>query len=152
MELFITRHGETIGNVQRTIQGQQGGQLTELGFEQAYKLGERLKEYNFNAIISSDLNRCQQTLAPIAVHHQYLTPVLDPRIREKGAGEVEGQPLGTTDRMAKSLDISPREFRPIGGECWLDVNQRAKIFLKDMCDQYMNDEHMNKILVISHGG
>lgn len=116
MDLYVTRHGQTIGNVQKILQGQQGGQLTENGFEQASKLGNRLKSVRFTAIYSSDLNRCIQTLSQIISHHDYLTPILDERLREKAAGELEGQPHGTTDKLAKQAGMDKREYKPLGGE------------------------------------
>ncbi|CAG9333523.1 unnamed protein product [Blepharisma stoltei] len=155
MELFLTRHGETVGNVDRIIQGQHGGELTQLGFEQALLLGERLNNYRFDAIYSSDLHRCQQTLSQIIQYHNYIQPVLDPRIREKSGGEMEGMPLGSTDRAARALGINPREFKPPGGECWRDVHRRAKDFLNHLLRNHLetNDSpNPQKILIISHGG
>ncbi|CAG9322408.1 unnamed protein product [Blepharisma stoltei] len=154
MDLYITRHGQTTGNVQRILQGQQGGELTPIGFEQATKLGNRLKNVRFHAIYSSDLNRCQQTLSQIILHHNYLSPILDPRLREKGAGELEGQPLGTTDKLAKQQGVNLRAFRPNGGEAWIDVMERAKEFFNDLCRNHMREESKEalKILVVSHGG
>ena len=42
INLWVVRHGETFANLNHIIQGQQGGELTEKGFEQAHKLGMRL--------------------------------------------------------------------------------------------------------------
>ena len=43
MRLIVTRHGETVDNINGIIQGHTQGKLTENGKEQAKKLGERLK-------------------------------------------------------------------------------------------------------------
>lgn len=156
MELYITRQyylnsGQTIGNVQKILQGQQGGQLTELGFRQAQLLAERLKKERFDHIFCSDLNRCQQTLSQILPFHQYITPVYDPRLREKGAGDLEGQPLGTTDQLARANNLNPREFRPNNGESWTDVQARARSFLFEI-SQNLIGAGTKKVLVVSHGG
>lgn len=143
--------GQTIGNVQRILQGQQGGELTELGFRQAVLLGERLKTTRFDAIFCSDLNRCQQTLSQLLPHHSYLQPIFDQRLREKSAGDLEGQPLGTTDKLAKKNHMNPREFRPINGESWVDVQSRARNFLLEITGRFIIDRP-TKVLVVSHGG
>ena len=65
----------------------------------------RLKDETFSRIYSSDLNRTVQTVSQISVHHPDISnflnkiiPVevqLDPRLREKGGGILEGMPLNT---------------------------------------------------------
>lgn len=59
VNLWLVRHGETFANVKRIIQGQQGGELTKPGMEQADKLGARLQTQRFNKVFCSDLNRCR---------------------------------------------------------------------------------------------
>ena len=62
VNLWLVRHGETFANIQKIIQGQQGGELTKNGIEQAEKLGARLQTQKFHKVFCSDLNRCRQTL------------------------------------------------------------------------------------------
>lgn len=126
--------------------------MTELGFTQAQLLGDRLKIERFDAVFCSDLNRCQQTLSQIIPFHTYVTPNYDQRLREKSAGELEGQPLGTTDALAKKNNINPREFRPARGESWTDVQARARNFLMELSSTYLADDRKKKILIVSHGG
>lgn len=58
-------------------------------------------------------------------------------MREKGGGKLEGQPLGTPSTQAKAAGVSAREFRPDGGESWLDVNARVKSFAKEVAKRHM---------------
>ncbi len=76
----------------------------------------------------SDLKRTMDTAK--AIEKQFKsknapTLIPDMRLREKGAGILEGQPLGTPSAMAKKAGIPAREFRPEGGESWIDVNNRV---------------------------
>ena len=151
MELFVTRHGQTYGNVQRILQGQQPGQLTELGVQQAKLLGARLQREQFHAVYCSDLARCVQTLDELLPYHTDAQPQLDPRLREKSAGELEGQPLGTTDRLAKEAGVELRAFRAPGGESWQDVQARARDFLMEISQEHLQGPP-RKVLVVSHGG
>ena len=68
INLWVVRHGETFANLKQITQGQQGGELTDKGFEQAHKLGMRLRKQNFDKVFCSDLNRCQQTMQTVREH------------------------------------------------------------------------------------
>ena len=50
-------------------------------------------------------------------------------LREKGGGELEGQPLTATAAHAKAKGQTVKEFRPKGGESWNDVFERVRKFL-----------------------
>ena len=65
MRLFITRHGESRGNI-RTQEGPDP-ELSEHGLLQARLLGERLSELKFDCIISSPLIRALATANEVAV-------------------------------------------------------------------------------------
>ena len=42
--VYLVRHGETIDNARRIMQGQTQGQLNENGIQQAKELGQRLAD------------------------------------------------------------------------------------------------------------
>ena len=65
MKLYIVRHGETIANEKKIIQGQRPGRLTPQGRKQAEKLGQLLEVVNFDIIYCSDLTRTKDTLKKI---------------------------------------------------------------------------------------
>ncbi|HEX7365386.1 MAG TPA: histidine phosphatase family protein, partial [Dehalococcoidia bacterium] len=58
MKLYLVRHGETAWNQERRIQGGSSDiGLSEVGKEQAARLGLVLKGMNIDAIYSSPLRR-----------------------------------------------------------------------------------------------
>ena len=59
--VYLVRHGETIDNARRIMQGQTQGQLNENGIQQAKELGQRLADVHFDAYVSSDLQRSIET-------------------------------------------------------------------------------------------
>lgn len=105
---------------------------------------------HFDSVYCSDLNRCQQTLEHITPYHSYVSAVLDERLREKGAGELEGQPLGITSSLAKKAGVPVREFKAPGGESWVDVHNRAEAFLESVLATHGESNH--RVLVVTHGG
>ncbi len=64
MELFIIRHGESIGNL--VAEDMPDGELTELGRQQAALVGEGMKTAGVTRIVSSPLMRAIETAQPLA--------------------------------------------------------------------------------------
>ena len=61
-KLLLVRHGETVDNVNKIMQGQTDGCLTLLGMEQARELGRQLRGKPIDVFLSSDLGRAVETL------------------------------------------------------------------------------------------
>lgn len=61
LTMYLVRHGETEENRNNVLQGQTPGHLTELGKQQARELGAKLKNIDFDAVISSPLQRAVDT-------------------------------------------------------------------------------------------
>ena len=161
MEVYFTRQyplrsGLTVGNVNRILQGQADGQLTEKGIQQAQRLGDRLKNEHFDYVYCSDLGRCKDTLAAILAHHEGQKVVYEPLLREKGAGEYEGKAIGSTEQEARRRGVPFRVFKGGGGESWIDVNTRAEAFITSLVARHVTERPPAspplQILVVSHGG
>ena len=60
--LLLVRHGETVDNINKIIQGQTHGRLTLNGIEQAHELGRQLRGEHIDVFLSSDLARAVETL------------------------------------------------------------------------------------------
>ena len=65
--IYIIRHGESVGNLNRICLGHTDLDLTELGRKQAEKTAEKLENIGFSAIYSSDLQRAIHTAEPHAI-------------------------------------------------------------------------------------
>lgn len=65
---------------------------------------------------------------------------------------LEGSPLGTADKEAKKRGVGIREYRPEGGESWLDVQARARDFLMEVVGHHLTTIPPVKVLIVSHGG
>ncbi|MDD4878888.1 MAG: histidine phosphatase family protein [Candidatus Omnitrophica bacterium] len=61
MNLFILRHGESVWNREKRVQGSKDPGLSEKGKRQAKSAGSRLKKKKIDIIYSSPLKRCAQT-------------------------------------------------------------------------------------------
>ena len=88
-ELIVVRHGETQWNADGRIQGHRGEGLNAHGREQARAVAERLAGEDFDALISSDLERAMETARAIsALTGHPIRP--DRRLREWNLGVLSG--------------------------------------------------------------
>lgn len=79
LELYIVRHGESMGNIQRTPEIKdedlKDPVLTIKGKKQATALGEYFKKTHIDHILSSGLNRALETATAVASRQTPLLPV-----------------------------------------------------------------------------
>ena len=91
--VVLVRHGRSTSNVAGTLAGRTPGvELDDQGREQAANLARRLKDISIDRLISSPLERCRQTLAPLAA--ELGLPVdVDDRLLEVDYGAWSGRSL-----------------------------------------------------------
>ena len=97
MELYITRHGQTNGNVERIMDGcKRNIPLNKMGKSQAETTRDLLKDTKFDLIICSPLLRTKQTMEIINI---YNAPVIyESRVIERDCGEFTGKSFDSLDR------------------------------------------------------
>jgi len=151
MKVYIVRHGETLWNAQKKLQGWSDIELNEKGRELAGITAEALKEIPFDIAYTSPLIRAKET-AQIIAGDRNIKIIEDERIKEIGIGEAEGRRFDEiiTDKcennFSKFFD-KPEEYVPYkGGETFEMLCARAEDFIKNVI---MKETHEN-ILVTAH--
>ena len=97
-KIILIRHGESLGNANRTILGHTDLDLSELGYAQAKVTAEHLKDEKIDVIYSSDLKRAYNTAVPHAKMRE-MNIICSPKLREMYVGEWENMKFD--DIMAK---------------------------------------------------
>lgn len=118
--LFIARHGETVYNAARRLQGEHlHTPLSRAGFAQADAMGaalaEKLGQKPELALWASDTGRALQTLAIIAEHLglDWHEAERDPRLTEIGMGSWGGRYYAEVEAEAGPVvDLERRLLRP----------------------------------------
>lgn len=87
--IFLIRHGETVDNARRIMQGQMPGELNETGREQARQVAERLANEQIDVVVASDLRRAMQTAEYIS-ERLGLPITTTPLLRERDWGSFTG--------------------------------------------------------------
>lgn len=141
--LYLTRHTETDGNRAGIIQGADDSfVLNETGKAQAAMVAEKLKRFNIEKIVSSDLTRTKQT-AEIIKNILNITVEYDPRIREYNFGRLNGWSKGAIDPAMLGLFISNPTATEFNAEPFDDAFTRVGDFLG-------TQDYSRNILVVTH--
>ncbi|QKJ85760.1 phosphoglycerate mutase GpmB [Paramixta manurensis] len=101
LQVYLVRHGETVWNAARRIQGQSDSALTEKGEQQAQQVGDRVKSLGITHVIASDLGRTRRT-AEIIADACGCPVTLDARLRELNMGVLEQRPIDSLSEEEES--------------------------------------------------
>lgn len=141
-DLFLVRHGQTIQNKNRIIQGQIDGTLTETGRAQATEIGQLFKSVQFDRVYCSDLGRTRETFEFISREFdlpENPKPTVEylKLLRERSFGVYEGRPCEDYKQLRKKEELFSRTFRSEKGESDEDVYKRALLFLRVIIEKYL---------------
>ena len=157
--VLLVRHGLTATTGQLLTGWTPGVGLDERGRAQAKALGDRLAAVPLDAIVTSPLDRCRQTVDEIAaarggsaLNHGAPEPVVEERVGECKYGDWTGQPLDelVKDPLWPVVQAHPSAVRFPGaaGETMLDMQHRAVSAVREW------NERLGKAatyLICSHG-
>lgn len=102
--LYLARHGQTEENIARIFQGHMPGTLTAEGIAQAEALHDTLQDTPFDAVISSDLKRCVDTVC-IVVGDRNLPWEKTILLREIDWGSWTGSAIKEVDLQHFPADV-----------------------------------------------
>ena len=149
--LLVVRHGETEWNAQQRFQGHGDSPLTARGEAQASAVGRRLRQFNFQHLISSDLGRAQRTAALIAAQTGHAVEI-DERLRERHYGVLEGLNLDEiTQRFPGIFACLARndpDYAIPGGESMTRHYLRNITFV----EAYLAAHPGTRVVLVVHGG
>jgi broad specificity phosphatase PhoE len=154
-DIFLLRHGETVWNRERRVQGQKDSPLTSLGVEQARRCGAALKALLDPAdgyrLVASPLGRALHTAAIVAEALGLSAREIgtDDRLKEMAWGRWDGMTAAEIEAQDPELwqaRIDDRWTRPPpgGGETQQDLHYRAAAWLGSV-------EVGARLVVVAHG-
>lgn len=153
MKIYFIRHGETVWNTLKIFQGSSNSPLTEIGREQAKKLGKRLKNVEFTNFYSSPLGRTIETSQLIIGDRDIKIEFID-EFKEISVGEMEGTPReifeGKYPAQFHNFFYNPKEYdpTPYGGESYENLIARVEEGLKKITEKHGENDI---VAVVSHG-
>jgi broad specificity phosphatase PhoE len=150
-ELYFIRHGETIYNVEKRVQGKGvNSSLNEKGRLQAKAFYNYYKDLGFDLVITSTLNRTKETIADFT-HLNKIKKLEFDYLDEISWGKYEGKQASEDlyrDHRNVLAEWSNANYdaRIEGGESAAEMNVRLRLFL-----QILPTFTENKILICTHG-
>ena len=151
--LIMLRHGQTVYNATRRMQGHLDTQLSERGLEQARAAAEFVAPLNISKIVASDLSRAADTAAIIS-DALGLPLTTDPRLRETHLGQWQGKSHDEVDGEhpgARALWRNDATWAPPEGESRVEVARRARPVVDELLAEY-DEWRDSAVLLVAHGG
>ena len=158
--LLLVRHGRTAANADGVLAGRTPGvDLDETGRAQAAALAERMAPLPLVSLVTSPLERCQQTAAALVATGGTAKiprphPVVDERLSECDYGDWTGKTLGVLAKepMWSVVQAHPSAAVFPGGETLRNVQSRAVDAVREH-DARVQGEHGDRCVwaLVSHG-
>ncbi|MFA5393938.1 MAG: histidine phosphatase family protein [Candidatus Ratteibacteria bacterium] len=148
-QIIIIRHGETLENRNRIIQGHLPGQLTEVGKQQVKELCRKLVKYRrFNQIISSDSERAKETAKLISEEIPRCKIRHTAQLRERCYGVLQGQSLYRLKRLLVKNKTDIRGLIIPDGEQYEDFELRIMNFYNGL----IAGKSHREVILVAHSG
>lgn len=143
-KLFLMRHGETLFNQLKKVQGACDSPLTERGIQQAKRARDYFLENDitFDHLYSSTQERACDTLELITDSKDYQRLK---ELKEMNHGSFEGEPQFLQPQGHEYFETFYLQF---GGESMLQIRERVSTALH----QIMAQEDHQSVLAVSHNG
>lgn len=151
--LLLIRHGRTQANVDGILAGRTPGvALDDHGISSVKELGQRLIPVPVAHVVSSPLERTQQTsLHAFAAHIPVTT---DDRLSECDYGTWQGRSLAelSQEELWKVVQTNPEAMVFPEGESMQDMSNRAVTAVREW-DAKLSEEHGKDVIwaAVSHG-
>lgn len=154
MTVILLRHGRSTSNTAGTLAGRSSGvELDDKGLQQAAVVADRLGGLPIEEIVRSPLQRCEQTVSPLA-ERRGLVPVVDERIMEVDYGSWTGRTIKEllSEPLWKVVQQHPSAAVFPGGEGLAQVQLRAVTAVREH-DARLAAEYGRDVLWVacSHG-
>jgi probable phosphomutase (TIGR03848 family) len=146
--LFLIRHGLTAVTGSRLYGTTPGIHLDERGRRQAAALVDRFEGVRLHAVYSSPLERCVETLEPLAAARGLEIRTSDALI-EMDTGDWTGRTLPSLRRtkLWNTVQRNPSRFRFPSGESFVEAEAR----LLDEIEQIVARHPRGRVVVGTHG-
>ncbi|WP_172600598.1 histidine phosphatase family protein [Streptococcus dysgalactiae] len=145
-KLFLMRHGETLFNTQKRVQGACDSPLTELGIEQAAlaKFYFEQEGIRFDDVYSSTQERATDTAKIVSGRDQV---VQHKGLKEMSFGQFEAQPEMLLPKFREGAISYEDLLVPFGGEDIRQVGHRVHQAVAEV----MSTSTAENSLMVSHG-
>lgn len=149
-ELYLVRHGQTVWNLEKRLQGSKNSNLTDLGKEQAARLGKRFEDIHIDSAYCSTSDRAMETCR-IILGNKTIQPTLLDSIKEMDLksweGKLNSEIKAQNEELFNQFWNAPHLMTEFPGETLNDFTNRIINALNIIIKENEN----KKVLVVTHG-
>ncbi len=156
LTLTLVRHGQTMLNARRHLQGACDSPLTRTGRAGVRVTAQHLAGHRFDAVYSSPQGRAVQTAVEILKHHPDLRLTVDPGLRELSFGNYERRHEHVLDALEPWADIVAGMVAGThpgvgGGESGAELMGRVRDVFSRIIATHGGTSDDAQVLVVGHG-
>lgn len=142
MKVYLIRHGEVNHNLYG-LYNREDEDLNETGIKQAKKLKEKIKNIEYDTIISSPLLRAKHTAQIINVNNKKI--LINDKLKERDPGDLSGKPLTVTNRD---------EYWNYNTTIRYGTSENIREFFKRIYNflEDLKKEDYESVLIVAHSG
>ncbi len=142
MKIYLVRHVEVNHNLYK-LYNREDEDLNETGIKQAKELSEKIKDIEYDFVISSPLLRAKHTADIINVKNRNI--ILDDRLKERDLGNLSGQSIQNTNR---------EEYWNYYTTIQYGTSENIKKFFKRIYNfiDELKQKDYESILIVAHSG
>lgn len=153
MELYIVRHGQTLWNQGKRLQGSTDISLNDNGRDLAIKTGQALADTTIDVIYASPLKRAYET-ASLIRGDRNIEIITDDRIKELSFGHFEGESfselLKDDSLTFKYFFKKPHLYQAADdGETLEHLIERAGQFMSEVIEPL--EQKCERVMIVAHG-
>lgn len=148
--IYLVRHTQTIGNVQKRLTGRSDYELTVEGKIFVHKLTERLKEVRFERAYSSGSNRTLKTILPLAELNK-LQIIQEDDLDEMYFGIYDGWTWEEVNKVNPKIDKLHKEKNEIMEIPEQETTKQVAERMYKEIEKIAKDNQGKTILICSHG-
>ncbi len=142
MKVYIVRHGEVLHNALKKYNNE-NEDLNDNGVKQSETLKSKIKDLEYDMIISSPLIRAKHTAEIINVKNKDI--LIDNRLEERNPGNLNGKPISYTNR---------EEYWNFNSKVQYGTSENMKEFFKRVYNflDELKARDYECVLIVAHSG
>lgn len=148
--IYLIRHAQSVGNIEKRLTGRVDYPLTDEGKNQVKKLTDRLKNIHFDVAYSSPCVRAVETIEPLAKLNN-IDITIEENLSEMYFGIYDGFKWEEVNRIDESISNNRAQTNEIAGIPNQETTEQVKNRMYNVISKIANENKEKTILMASHG-
>ncbi len=149
-KIYLVRHAETVGNIEKRLTGRKDYELTKHGIESTYQLVEKLRNIKFDKMYASQSQRTLKTIEPLALWNKMEIIQLE-ELDEMYFGIYDGWKWEDVNKIQPEIKENQNEMNEIMGIPEQETMEQVANRMYHSIEKIANQNTGKIILICSHG-